>query len=550
MMGVTRRTLLSDVAVAVAVAVLAAAAGAMAQSRGALTVQDFIALPITGSPTGDGNVGSLARVSMMREEPGATGRLFVNDLNGPFYILDKKTRALTTYLDFNGRGGRTGLFARLPYEAGYQNGFMTFAFDPDYARNGIFYTLHMEEPAATGSAIPVNARFPGLALSGYAPTPAIRTPGDIQRESVLIEWTDTNIGNATFEGTARELLRVAFNTRIHPCGDLIFNPTSRPGGADWRVLYVGCGDGGSGEQTGAIRQHPQRLDTLVGKILRIVPDVSLHRETAVLSENGRYRIPRDNPFIGVEGARSEIWAYGLRNPHRLAWDVDPASGKDTLIAASIGLATWEAVYIIRKGANYGYPAREGTELLDVNNRTVPRPAVDELPVQITETRRQGTTVPTYPVVQFPHTQGGGDAISGGFVYRGRMLPSLIGKYIFGDITTGRIWFADLGEMVAADDGNGATLATAHALDVRWDDPADSPNQGVRQFPTMFPVALTAYTARGGKDPDLPGRSTVSGPGRADIRFAVDAAGELYILSKADGMIRAITGATVPGPARN
>ena len=68
---------------------------------------------------------------------------------------------------------------------------------------------------------------------------------------------------------------------------------------------------------------------------------------------------------------------------------------------------------------------------------------------------------------------------------------------------------------------------------------------------MFPVVLGAYTTRGGTDADLPGHSTVSGPGRADIRFAVDAAGELYILSKADGMIRVVTGvSSVATPARN
>ena len=226
MMGATRRTppfaVAERGAPAVAIAVVAAAmvsvvAGAtmVAQSPDAIVMEDFLALPITGSPTGEGNVGSLARVSMMREEPGGTGRLFINDLNGPFYILDKKTRALTTYLDFNGRDRKTGLFARLPYEAGYQNGFMTFAFDPDYARNGVLYTLHMEEPGVTGPVIPNNRRFPGLDLSGYVPTSAIRTPGDIQRESVLIEWTDTNISNATFEGTAREVLRLT-EARICP----------------------------------------------------------------------------------------------------------------------------------------------------------------------------------------------------------------------------------------------------------------------------------------------------------------------------------------------
>ena len=514
-----------------------------AQAPQALVIRDFVTMPMTGSPNGAGNPGSLARVSVMREEPGGSRRFFVADLNGPLYILDRTTGAMAAYLDFNGRNGRPGLFDRLPYTAGYQNGFISFAFDPDYAGNGILYTIHMEEPGAPGSRLPDNTSVPGLTLTGYTPTAAIRTPGESQREVVLIEWTDTDIRNSTFEGTAREVLRIETNTRIHPPGDLIFNPTSRRGDPDWRVLYIASGDGGSGEQSGAVRQNPQRLDTMAGKILRIVPDLSLHRQATTLSENGRYRIPRDNPFAGVPGARKEVWAYGFRNPHRLTWDVDPANRTSRLIAASIGLSTWEAVYIVRKGGNYGWPLREGNQLLRPDNTTAPLPAVDEIPVRLSGTDTRGTVTPVYPVAQFGHTPDGGDAISGGFVYRGTLLPSLAGKYVFGDITTGRIWFADFKEMVAADDGNPATLARLHPLHVRWDDPGDAPDAGPQLFPTMFPIALAAYTARGGTDPDLPGTSTISGPGRADIRFAVDAAGELYILSKADGMIRAVTGVT-------
>src|SRR5207249_2188393 len=146
---------------------------------------------------------------------------------------------------------------------------------------------------------------------------------------------------ATFEGTAREVMRVQLNTRIHPMGDMMFNPTSRPGGADWRVMYIACGDGGSGEQRNEMRLNPQRLDTMVGKILRIVPDLADHADSSVVSDNGRYRIPRDNPFFSTDGARKEIWAYGMRNPHRLTWDVDPANPADNhLLAAMVGLHTW------------------------------------------------------------------------------------------------------------------------------------------------------------------------------------------------------------------
>ncbi len=92
------------------------------------------------------------------------------------------------------------------------------------------------------------------------------------------------------------------------------------------MLYCEVGDGASGEsRIVAIRPNPQRLDNLVGKIIRIIPDLNEHTKTSVVSENGRYRIPNDNPFVKMKGARPEIWAYGLRNPHRLTFAVDPSN---------------------------------------------------------------------------------------------------------------------------------------------------------------------------------------------------------------------------------
>ncbi|HEV2985852.1 MAG TPA: PQQ-dependent sugar dehydrogenase, partial [Vicinamibacterales bacterium] len=90
--------------------------------------------------------------------------------------------------------------------------------------------------------------------------------------------------------------------------------------------------------------NPQRLDNLVGKILRIIPDPMEQQSASTLSDNGRYRVPSDNPFVSTEGARKEIWAYGLRNPHRLTWAIDPLDSKNNrLIANSVGLHTWETV---------------------------------------------------------------------------------------------------------------------------------------------------------------------------------------------------------------
>src|SRR6185503_7584953 len=113
-------------------AVAAARLGARQTPDMVLAINDYATMPMTGSPTGTGNIGSLARVNVFREEPGGGGRFFVNDLNGPLYILDKATKRFTTYLDFNGRDDHRGLFDKLPTAAGYANGFITFQFDPAY----------------------------------------------------------------------------------------------------------------------------------------------------------------------------------------------------------------------------------------------------------------------------------------------------------------------------------------------------------------------------------------------------------------------------------
>jgi hypothetical protein len=493
-----------------------------------LELKDYATFPITGVLDGKGQTdGMLARINSLREEPGGAARFFVNDLNGPLYILDKATKQLTTYLDFNGRGERPGIFHKFAFETGYANGLVSVQFDPDYRRNGKFYTVHIEDPAVAASNLPDNAHAPGLNVRGYEATAAIVTPGEIQREGVLVEWTDTNTSNAAFEGTARELMRVQLNTRIHPLGDLSFNPTARRGDSEWRILYIGSGDGGSGESRLAMRMNPQRLDTLVGKILRIAPDLTEHSSTSTVSGNGRYRIPNDNPFVSTPGARKEIWAVGLRNPHRLTW----ADGQ--LIVNSIGLRTWETANIIHKGANYGYSLREGNELLQPDNKTTRLPDVDKIPVLVSDTETKGEIVPTYPVIQYGHVPGGGDAIGSGFLYQGTLIPALRGKYIFTDISTGRIWYADYKEMLAADDGNPKTLAEMHEVKVQFEG---------RVYDSMFPVAESAYHARGGKNLHLPGRGLISGDGRADAHVAVDAAGELYIFTKTDGMLRAVVGA--------
>lgn len=404
---------------------------------------------------------------------------------------------------------------------------MNFAFDPDYRRNGVFYTLHMEHLTMSGdSAMPKSGVVPGLNLSGYTTTPALAKPdtaadGPNARELVIVEWKDQQIGNATFEGTAREVLRLRVPVLFHPLNEIMFNPAARPGDADWRVMYLGIGDAGTGERPGPMRMYAQRLDTYQGKILRIIPMLNEHESTSTISENGRYRIPNDNPFVSVDGARKEIWAYGIRNPHRLTWYVDPARPREALLLAfNIGLVSWETVLIIKKGANYGYPLREGTQSMSLSNGMGTLPAVDTIPILVSDRIIRGTVKPAYPVVQYPHAPNGGDAIANGFVYRGKRIPALKGTLVFGDITTGRIWYAHMKDILAADDGNPLTVAPLYELSTR-----------------IRALSEETYKRRGGPHPNLPGRSMVGGAGRIDLRLAEDNYGELYVLTKGDGMIR-------------
>jgi hypothetical protein len=545
----------------------------------ALRIEDYATMPMTGSPvfpSATANSAYLARVNFFREVPGDANHAFVNDLNGPLYILDRNTRQFTEYLNFNGRGTAPGLFDRLYTDAGFATGLVTFQFDPGYADAaspgyGKFYTVHVEQ-GNTGSQLPSTTNYPNLDISNYGVTTPIDAPGNVGYRNVLIEWKDSNIANNTFEGSARELLRMDARDRIHPMGDIIFNPTAGPDDPDWRVMYISVGDAGNGENgDAAVRRTPQLLNALGGKILRIIPDLAGANTPSTVSANGKYRIPNDNPFTADSRTAvfDEVYALGLRNPHRMSWDVDPTNPDNSrLLVSDIGLHTWEEVNIIQAGKNYGYSQREGNQVLISNNVVGPVTNPDTIDKDLVCTggtsgyancTNAGTVTPTYPVIQYGHGLAGqdqffaGDSVTSGFVYRGSKIPELQGKFIFGDITTGAIYYADLDQMLAADDGNPSTLAQFASLNIAWNNPNDPPGEQVFTTLTsdaairgpMFQIVEAQYEARGGQDPNLPGGANVTGSfGRSDIRLGVDGDGELYVLSKSDGMIRAVFG-TLP-----
>ncbi|PXY22263.1 PQQ-dependent sugar dehydrogenase [Prauserella muralis] len=433
-----------------------------------LTVTEFARFPKsepTPAPT-DPRLMRHARINHLGELPDGSGRTYVPDLNGSLYLLgaDRRPRA---YLDvkasfpdfFSGRGLGQGF------------GFVTF--HPGFARNGIFYTVHTE----SGAALATPTTHPGQ--------PGTRFHG------VVTEWTADDPAADVFHGSRREVLRLGFATQIHGIQQIGFNPTARPGDTDHGLLYVAVGDGGLGVSS----TEPQELSTPHGKILRIDP-------AGDDGPTGSYGIPAANPFTDTPGALGEIFAYGMRDPHRFSWD--PQAG-NRMFLAHIGQHAIEAVYEVRSGDNLGWSEREGTFRYDRADRCrlYPLPADDE---------QYGYV---YPVAQYDHNPPAGwncdgdvgRAISGGFVYRGEAVPQLRGKYLFADLVDGRVFYTEAARM-----RRGAEPATIHTLKIY--------DQDTQRWTSTAELA---------------------GDSRVDLRLGRDAEGELYLLSKANGTVWKITG---------
>ena len=552
-----------------ALSALLGCAGVLAMAQTAPTaleaeLADYIEMPRT--TTSDGR-SQAARVNVLIEEPG-NGRLFVAEHGGPLSIIDKKTRQAVTYINFNGSAGAPGLFPKFAPTGGFVSGLMGFTFDPDYRRNGVFYTLHLENPATDAPAAPKAGVLAGLDASRFVVTKPIEMPANGQpltREGVISEWTDSNIRNATFEGTVREVMRVQLLNAIHPMSDMTFNPTARQGDAEWRVLYVSTGDGGTGETADVRRLNPQRLDHFGGTIIRIVPDVREHVSTSQVSENGQYRIPNDNPFVSTPGARKEIFAYGMRNPHRMAWDVPAGPGSQArLLAFVIGSnmgspVRYETINIIRRGANYGYPLREGPEFKPESPIYGPLSADNTLPLRISDTVVLDRRVPMQDSALAYRTGVEGLAIANGFVYRGKRWPATSGRR--------RLWRHHERKIVLREDGrsrcrHGRQSHHAGAVCRDQDEPS-FPCPGAHQGKCACGWTGCAGTGgRPGPGPAAPGRplrrhrprraaagppagragGPFSGPRplRVEVRIATDEAGEIYILTKSDGLVRRVT----------
>ena len=289
-------------------------------------------------------------------------------------------------------------------QPGLATGFGSFAFHPEFSKNGLLYTTHTEPPASAKADFSYPDSIPVLL------------------QWVLTEWK-TDPAAFPFSGKGREILRIDMPTGIHGMQEITFNRLAKPGDKDYGLLYIGIGDGGSAEIGHALVSAMP--DKVWGSIIRIDPSGNN-------SKNGKYGIPRNNPFYKTENEKSapEIYAWGFRNPHRISW-----SKSGQLLAVNIGEHNIEALNIIKAGHFYGWPIREGTFLERFfynTGKIYPLPDNDSV------------YHVTYPVAQFDHDEG--VAISGGFEYRGTAIPQLAGKYLFGDIASGKLFYVNMKDL--------------------------------------------------------------------------------------------------------
>ncbi|GGM88012.1 hypothetical protein GCM10010967_20770 [Dyadobacter beijingensis] len=407
-----------------------------------IELEDFVTIP----PSSDKMPRT--RIANMRPHPSHDGTLYVSDQRGIIYVINGKE--ITPFLDLRGQ------VENFVNEPGLGTGLGSFAFHPDYLQNGLIYITHTEAPRGKPA--------------DYSYNDSIK----VALQWVVSEWKMDDVRSAVFKGKSRELLRINVPNVVHGTQDIGFNPDAAKGDKDYGMLYIGTGDGGS-----TISKHPElchTLHSLLGTIIRIDP-------LGNNSKNGRYGIPADNPFVKeAGGVYREIYAYGFRNPHRLAWH----NGR--LFSAEVGESNFEEVNVITKGGDYGWNVREGNYAIsskDLKN-VYPVPATEAAPFE-------------KPYLAYDHVDG--NAISGGYVYEGP-IAALKDKYIFGDIVNGRIFYANVDAKLS--DGQ------------------------------IYELMIV----RDGQETNL---VEMSGSKRVDIRIEYNRfTKELYIMTKSDGKIRRVS----------
>jgi glucose/arabinose dehydrogenase len=306
---------------------------------------------------GSGNSDPLRPILLTHAGDGSD-RVFVATQQGVIHVFanDPRAKQTTIFLDLH---EKVAFNEKTPEE-----GFLGLAFHPRFKQNGEFFVFYTSK---------------NLKLTNVVSRFKVRRDAPSRAE-------------ASSEEEVLRFNKVAWN---HDGGTLCFGPDG--------YLYIAHGDGGL---QGDPYENGQNLQSLLGKILRIDVD---------RKENGKnYSVPPDNPFVGRTNARPEIWAYGLRNVWRMAFDRQTG----VLWAGDVGESLFEEIDLIRRGGNFGWNRREGLHPFGAKASGPANEFID-------------------PIWEYRHDVGA--CIIGGCVYRGKRLPELRGYYLYADFTNGKLW---------------------------------------------------------------------------------------------------------------
>ena len=391
----------------------------------------------------------LTRITKFFSRPD-TKEFFVLDLRGKLFRLTNGKAEV--YMDI---AEHMPKFINAP---GHATGFGSFAFHPQFAKNGLLYTTHTEQPDA--------------ATADFVFDDTLK----VKLQWVISEWKTDQPNAFPFRGKSRELFRVNMVGQSHGVQEITFNPLSRPGDEDYGLLYVGIGDGGSAER--GILHINKGPENIWSSILRIDP-------AGRNSKNGKYGIPATNPFVNSNNPKAlgEVYAYGFRNPHRITWTKD---GK--MLSSNIGQHQIEELNLILPGHDYGWPSREGSFVIylkEDTRRLYALPADD------------AANNFDYPIAEYDHDEG--NAIMGGYEYQGATIEELKGKYLFGDMVNGRLFYVNV-------------------KDIR---PGEQTQ--MREFKITLNGKATSF-------------KNLCNEERLSMRFGRDDSGEIYISTMPDGKI--------------
>lgn len=344
---------------------------AMATSREAAS-DDFDARPLpiktqvafgevewTGwQPTSEEGLPTPFRPILLTHAGDKSGRIFVATQQGVIHIISKSENPQKSrvFLD---------IVKKVSYDdKTNEEGLLGLAFPPNHKENGEFFIYYTNRHSPHQNVV---ARY-------------------------RVDANDPDRADPTSEEILLVFGKPFWN---HDGGTICFGPDG--------YLYIAVGDGGAANDP---FKNGQNLKSLLGKIHRI--DVNR-------KEGGEpYAIPPDNPFVGTKGSRPEIWAYGLRNVWRMAFD--PKTGQ--LWAGDVGQDLWEEIDIIVRGGNYGWNLREGMHPFGKQGAEARADLIE-------------------PVWEYHHDVG--KSITGGLVYRGKQFPELEGAYLYADYVSNKIW---------------------------------------------------------------------------------------------------------------